>query len=343
MQTTDYSGNFVYKDKQTNYILFSEGRLIRVQDGTYYPEYFIKDHLGDVRAVVSSVSGITQVTDYYPFGLEIHVSGSSNNQLKYNTKELQTEAGLGWYDYGARFYDPQIARWHVVDPMAEKSRRWSPYSYCMDNPIRFIDPDGQSIAVAGQDKVFRREIRRELQKLSNDKIKIDKHGVVSFRERNRERKEFGTSTIRQLVKSNNNHIISKTDERNGTIAQGGNNNPNISNGIGTGSNIKINPDLKVNVVVENGSVSKASSQIVVGHELLHASHIDVGKVETGQADPNGSNYDPDIGGGGEPLSNEEINTREEENVLRKEQGVKEMRADPVEKDSGITLPEVPIK
>jgi RHS repeat-associated protein len=77
--------------------------------------------------------------------MEIPVTGTSDNQLKYNSKELQKEAGLEWYDYGARFYDPQLGRWHVPDPMAEDYYNWSPYTYTLDNPIFFIDPDGNSV------------------------------------------------------------------------------------------------------------------------------------------------------------------------------------------------------
>lgn len=170
--TRDYIAGIQYENGQISQLMTEEGRAVRNSDNTYRYEYFLKDHLGNTRVTIddqgSNVARVVQADEYYAFGLKKprYTNGGNNNYL-YNGKEKQ-DVLTEQYDYGARFYDPVIARWTTIDPLAEKSRRYSPYVYGNDNPIRFIDPDGMAALSAAELLQMEVErLKREVQDAEN--------------------------------------------------------------------------------------------------------------------------------------------------------------------------------
>lgn len=157
---TNYVGMFVHEytgsnEKTLKYIMTPEGRIMNTGTNSspvWNWEYNLTDHLGNVRVVLTPAatagySTVLQQTAYYPYGMRMtslcSTSGTDNDYL-YNGKQLQTSYGLNWYDYGARFYDPQLGRWHSVDPMAESYYSQSPYHFSGNNPIKFVDLNGMN-------------------------------------------------------------------------------------------------------------------------------------------------------------------------------------------------------
>ncbi|MBQ6200281.1 MAG: RHS repeat-associated core domain-containing protein [Prevotella sp.] len=116
--------------------------------------YYVTDHLGSTRMVVSSDNTVRETISYYPFGSEMTMqdpalmTGDFQHPYRFTGKELDRLNGLNMYDFGARWYDVAgVPMWTSVDPLAEKYYNVSPYVYCENNPLRFIDPDGREMGL----------------------------------------------------------------------------------------------------------------------------------------------------------------------------------------------------
>ncbi|MDR1764311.1 MAG: RHS repeat-associated core domain-containing protein [Dysgonamonadaceae bacterium] len=142
--TTEYIGNYTFENKVLKRISTENGYY----DGNNY-YFYVRNHLGSNVMVADKNGNIVQATHYFPFGLSMSEStGQGIQSYKFTGKELDMEHGLNLYDFEARTYDPAVGRFTSVDPLAEKYYSISPYAYCADNPLRFIDLHGDSISVA---------------------------------------------------------------------------------------------------------------------------------------------------------------------------------------------------
>jgi RHS repeat-associated protein len=164
--TQDYVGGIEYRTTlalslSLESIGHREGRIFNTNTGTTSAdalryEYSIKDHLGNTRLTFTDKNGngivdVTSGTDnevlqenhYYPFGLAMSGpwmnDAAIDTKYQYNGKELNDDFGLGWNDYGARWYDATVGRFPSVDPIIEKFPYLTPYNYASDDPIGKID------------------------------------------------------------------------------------------------------------------------------------------------------------------------------------------------------------
>ena len=167
-----YRGSFVYTVEGTpgsaavtetlESIAHDEGRFVALSasPGTttaqFIDTWHVRDYLGSVRTVLDITRDTAQVSDpalaileqddYMPSGIRVNLAALAydpSNRYRFNGKEEQVTGNIGLTDYGARFYDSSVIRWTTPDPLAEKYYSTSPYAFCNNNPVNFVDPDGR--------------------------------------------------------------------------------------------------------------------------------------------------------------------------------------------------------
>ena len=258
--TTDYCGNVVYENGVQKLLLTEEG-YVTLSDSKYH--YYLKDHQGNNRVVISQSGTVEETNHYYPFG-GAFASTSNVQPYKYNGKELDSKKGLNWYDYGARHYDAALGRFTTNDRFAEKYYSMSPYQYGANNPVNNIDVNGDTIVVNpnpnglidnvriffGFDTKYQKDVKADLQQLKKDD------------------KEIGEMII-ELEKSKNVHSITRT--KRGKSNSSGFDREKAKKDIPQGSIINYDPDVKTDI---NGN--HRTPRIGLIHELQHSSDVDKG-------------------------------------------------------------------
>jgi RHS repeat-associated protein len=305
MTTTDYCNNVIYEGKGSVYglrrILTDNGYI---ENDIYY--FYIKDHQGNNRLVVDESGKVVQKTDYYPFGNPFQKSEKCDQPYLYGGKEFETDGGLNSYDFGARTYDPAICRFGQVDPLCEDYYGVSPYVYCLNNPIKFVDFNGKEVialnALAQQAilNTLPKEVRHYAQFDNIGRIDKDIFNQANTTSGNygallqlvNDRKVFEVNVANKMIyKDENGKLIEK---KMGEITLSNNKNGDFGfntgevGGLGatqTPGNVpekENSPDGNVKITINSGLSAEGQAQIFSHEGYGHAYLYSKGKVHTHQ-------------------------------------------------------------
>ena len=278
----------------------------------YETLYLLKDHLGSIRAITDSQGNALERHDYYPYGLQMNLgrnyatlgdkyrvrmpaaftSGNPNisnltvsspsieilpYRMLYNGKELQMIAQTRFIDYGARQYDPTIARWISMDPKAEKLFQITTYNYCINNPVNYLDIYGLEFTKESEKYVnaitnkTNKEITRRNKRITTITQKLSSKALTT---KQRQRKENRITRLKFEMNEYNNVLdeISLLSESNQIYHIEKNESKNTSQ------------ESRSFTIWDNGRVliglgdSDISS---LAHELKHAYQFEIGAFSLG--------------------------------------------------------------
>jgi RHS repeat-associated protein len=146
LMETDSGGN-----NPKEFVFFNGTRVAR-RDPSGSVFYYFEDHLGSARVVADASGTVVEDSDFYPFGGERVVVSNLDNNYKFTGKERDSESGLDYFI--ARHYASNLGRFSSIDPIAlspqkmQDPQQFNMYAYARNNPMRYIDPDGEEIRLS---------------------------------------------------------------------------------------------------------------------------------------------------------------------------------------------------